>query len=232
MITLTIEKRDPKAKLADIRKSGLMPAVFYGRKEASTSISVSQKDFDKTWKKAGESSIIVLKDGANEHEALIQAVDLDPVRDTPRHADFYVVEKGKKLKIKVPVEFTGVSEAVRGLAGILVKALREVEIEALPKDLPHSINADLTMLATLESVITAKDLKLPEGVTLIAKPDEVVAAITVAKEEVEEAPAADAIANIELSVEKGKKPGEEGAAPAAGAAPEAGKKDEKKEAKK
>ena len=226
MLTLTIEKRDPKAKLDVLRKGGFMPGVFYGRKETSTPISIVEKDFVKAWKKAGETSIIILKDGATEHEALIQDVDLDPVRDTPRHVDFYVVEKGKKLKIKVPVEFRGISEAVKSLGGILVKVLHEVEIEALPKDLPHSLVADLSLLSTLESVITAKELKLAEGVTLLAKPDDVVAAITVAKEEVEEAPVD--VANIEVVDAKGKKPAE-GEAAAAGAAPAA---DAKKDAPK
>ena len=214
MLTLTIEKRDMKAKLDALRKSGSMPGVFYGRKEASTPISLVEKDFIKVWKQAGETSVIILKDGATEHEALIQEVDLDPVRDTPRHVDFYVVEKGKKLKLKVPVEFTGVSEAVKSLGGILVKVLREVEIEALPRDLPHSLIADLSLLKTLESVITAKDIKLAEGVTLMAKPDDVVVSITVAKEEVEEVAPVDA-ANIEVVDAKGKKPVEgEAAAPA------------------
>ncbi len=229
MLTLAVEKRDLKKKLEHVRKAGMLPAVFYGRKEASTPISISEKDFIKVWKKAGESSIIVLKEGANEHEALIQDVDLDPVKGTPRHADFYVVEKGKLLKIKVPVEFSGASGAVKDLAAILVKVLHEIEIEALPKDLPHSLIADLSMLSALDSVITAADIKLPAGVTIVTKPDAIVAALTVAKEEVEEAPLD--VANIELSVEKGKKD-EEGAPAADGAAAPAAAKDDKKDAKK
>ncbi len=226
MLTLTISKRDTAQKLETLRKEGILPAVFYGRMEKSTPISISEKDFVKIWKKAGETSVIILKDGADEHQALIHEVDLDPVKSTPRHADFYVIEKGKKLKLRIPVDFVGVSEAVKSLGGILVKVLHEVEIEALPKDLPQRITVDISSLSTLESVITADSIKLGEGVTLIAKPDEVVASIAVAKEEVvEETPVS--MEDIGLSVEKGKKD-EEGAPAADGKAAAPAKEDKPK----
>lgn len=225
MLTLEFNKRPKTDTLDKVRRSAMMPAVFYGPKEASTSISIKSTDFKKVWGEAGESSIIILKEGNEEHEALIHAVDVHPVTGVIRHADFYVIEKGKKLQINVPLEFIGVSEAVKSLGGILVKVLHELEIEALPKDLPHHIDVDISSLANLDSQILAKDLKLADGVTLISGPDEVIAAISVAQEEPEEAPTA-SIADIELSVEKGKKEeeGAEGETPDAGAKPKEGKK--------
>lgn len=224
MLSLTVEKRPATAKIEALRKAGKLPAVFYGPKEKATSIAVSHVDFIKAWKKAGESSVIILKDGADEHEALIHDVDVHPVSGVPRHADFYVIEKGKKVKVKVALNFQGVSPAVKDLGAILVKVLREVEIEAGAKDLPHELIVDISSLATLSSTIHAKDIKLPAGVELKTLPEEVVASIAEAKEEVEEVKPVD-MTTIEVA-KKGKeaKEGEEGAADAAAPAADEKKK--------
>ncbi len=215
MLSLSIEKRDIKANLETLRKGGSIPAVFYGRKEESTPISLKETDFMKVWKVAGESSVIVLKVDGEEHEALIHDIDLDPVSGKVKHADFYVIEKGKKLKVNIPIEFEGVSPAVKELGGTLVKVVHEVEIEALPKDLPHNLIVDVSTLVNFESRITAGDIKLPAGVELVTSPEEVVVLAAEAKEEVIEETAPVDLSAIEVSVEKGKKEEEEGATPEA-----------------
>ncbi|MSR71277.1 MAG: 50S ribosomal protein L25 [Candidatus Taylorbacteria bacterium] len=230
MLTINFEKRDNSQKLEALRKAGLLPAVYYGRKEKSTSVAVKAAEFLKLWKKAGESSIIELKGLSESHQALIKAIDVHPVTGVPRHADFYVVEKDKKLKIKVPVNYVGVSTAVKDLAGILVKVMHEIEIEALPKDLPYSIDADLSLLVALDSQITAKELKMPAGVELKVSPEEVVALIDIAKEEVVEETTAIDMSTIEVA-KKGKE-AKEGEAPAEGDAKDAPKAEEKKKDKK
>jgi len=211
MITLNVEKRDPKSSLSDIRKAGNMPAVYYGKKEASTPITLSYAVFEKTFKDAGESTIIHLTGKGIDVDALIYEVDLDPVTDKPRHADFYAVEKGKKIKIKVPLEFIGVAPAVKDLGGILVKVMHEVEIEALPKDLPHKIEVDISPLVNFESTITLKDVKVPAGVDVKVKPEDVIASVYEPKEEVVETAPVD-LSTIEVA-KKGKeaKEGEAGA---------------------
>lgn len=189
MINLTVEKREATSKLADLRAKGFIPAVFYGHKQAATSISVKEIDFMKAWKEAGESSVIHLTGADVDLEVLIQDIDLDPVTDVVRHADFYVIEKGKKVTVHIPLEFTGVAPAVKDLGGILVKVLHEIEIEAMPKDLPHNLAVDVSVLATFEDRIFAKDIPLPAGVTYVGKQEEVVASIAQAVEEkVEETP--------------------------------------------
>jgi large subunit ribosomal protein L25 len=202
MLSLQFTKRQNADTLHNIRSKGNVPAVFYGPKEASTAIFIKESDFKKVWKQAGESSIISLVDGSDEHEALIHEVDVHPVSGEPRHADFYVIEKGKMLQLNVPIHFEGTSDAVKA-GGTLVKVLHEVEIEALPKDLPKELTIDISSLVSNDSQILAGDIKLPAGVTLLTGPEEVVASISVYVEEVEEA-AAPSIADIELSVEKGK----------------------------
>ncbi len=209
MFTLTVEKRDMKINAKNLRKKGLLPAVYYGHKQASTPITLKEADFLKVWKEAGESSVVELKTSDGALETLIYDVSFDPVRSQPIHADFYVPEAGKKVTVSVPIEFTGVSPAVKDLGGLLVKVLHEIEIEVLPKDLPHAISVDISMLKTLEDQIMIKDLKLALGVTVLANPEEIIAAISVAQEEPETAPAQD-ISTIEVVGTKGKKEEEVG----------------------
>ncbi|MDE2038190.1 MAG: 50S ribosomal protein L25 [Patescibacteria group bacterium] len=227
MMNLTYKARPEASKLDAIRAEGSMPAVFYGPKEKAASISVNAKEFAKVWKKAGESSVIILKDEkGTEHEALIHDIDVHPISGVPRHADFYVIEKGKKVEVDIPLAFVGVAPAVKDLGGILVKVLRTIKIEAAPRDLPHELSVDISKLALLTDTVHAKDLALPAGVELKIGPDEVVASIAEIKDEPVEAAAAPDLSAIEVEA-KGKeaKEGEEGAAPAADAkkAPEAKK---------
>jgi large subunit ribosomal protein L25 len=202
-IALKAAKRAIEEKLHKIRQDGNIPAVFYGPKEASTPITLSEVEFVKAWRKAGESSIITLEADGETHDALIQEVDVDPVTGKVRHADFYIVEKGKKVQVNVPLVFEGVAPAIKELAGTLTKVLHEVEIEAKPADLPHELTVSIDSLVDFDAKVLAKDIKLPAGVTLITDPEEVVALVSEVKEEVESAPVD--LSAIGISVEKGKK---------------------------
>jgi len=186
MFTLNAQKRDKKTeKNEKLQKGGKIPAVFYGKKEKSMPISIDLSEFNKVLKEAGESTVITLKIENEEKEALIKDVDFDPVTNIPRHADFYVFEEGHKLEVSVPLEFIGVSPAVKESGGTLIKVLYELNIKAMPKDLPHEIKVDISPLENFESRILAKYIKLPEGVELQEKPEEVVALVEEVKEEVE-----------------------------------------------
>lgn len=212
MISLTVTKRDPNTSVNMLRKEGKMPAVFYGKKDASTPITISSVDFMRAFRQAGESTVVTLVGEGIKADALIHDVQYDPVRDTPIHADFYTFEKGQKVKVNVPVEFVGISEAVKSLGGTLVKVLHEVEVEAEPANLPHEITVDISALVNLDSQILVKDIKLPAGVTLVSEPEEVVASVSEAMKEPEE-PVNTDISTIE--VEKKGKVEEEGAEAAA-----------------
>ncbi len=203
MITLKVELRDPKSKLAAIRREGFVPGVYYGHKEASTPVVFPLNTFKKVWKDAGESSVITLEMPKGKISALIHEVQIDPVKGIPIHVDFYAIEKGQEVSVHVPIEFIGVSPAVKSLIGNLVKVLFEVEIKALPENLPHNVVVDISSLTTIDGQITAGDIVLPKGVTLVTGATDVVAAIAIAKEEVEEAPVMD-LASIEVE-KKGKK---------------------------
>lgn len=217
MTSVAISPRTDKDSVPALRKGGRIPAIMYGSKFAAASISVSALEFKKAFEKAGESTIVTLIGGPEEEQALVHDVQYDPVTDHPIHIDFYVVEKGQKVTVHVPIEFEGVSAAVKDLAATLIKVLHEIEVEAEPAKLPHGLTVDISALATMDSQILAKDIKLPEGVTLITGPEEVVASVSEAMKEPEEPVVMD-ISQIE--VEKKGKIEEEGAE-GADAAPKA-----------
>lgn len=203
MLKLTAQEREVKTSAGSFRKKGLLPAVLYGPKEKPLSVVLNKIDFVKTLREAGESTVIGLQTPKGEIEVLIREVSYEPVRGEPIHVDFYVPEKGKTVAVHIPLVFVGTSLAIKDLGGTLVKVLHEIEVEALPKDLPHDIKIDIAALKGLDSQILAQDIPLPAGVILVAEPEEVVAAISVAEEEKEEIAPAD-LSSIEVE-KKGKK---------------------------
>ena len=208
MLALTAKIRDIKDSLDTLRDGGELPAVFYGMGNESTSISISKIEFKKVWRKAGESSTVKITTPVGVYDALIHDVQVNPVTDEPIHVDFLVIDMNKAIKVEVPLEFSGVSEAVKSGLGTLVKVLHEVEVEALPKDLPHNFVIDISSLATLDSQILVSSIILPKGVKMITKGDEVVASVAAQKEEKEETVPVDLSA---IEVEKKGKKEEEGA---------------------
>ena len=206
MPELKAEKRDIFGKkLKSLRQKDKLPAVLYGPKESAQSIFISLKDFKKIWADAGESTVIKINLGNSKKDVLIQEVAMDPKKDEPIHVDFYAVLMDKPIQAVVQLVFEGESPAVKNLGGILVKVKREVEIEALPKNLPHELAVDVSRTENLEDKILAKDIVLPKGVELKTNPEEVIAIVETPKEE-EAAPAEEKIAfeEIEVAGKKGK----------------------------
>lgn len=227
-IALKVEKRDKIGKVENLRKQGIFPAVYYGHKKESTPIQMKKSDFVKVLNEAGESTVVTIAMPEASVDALIHDVSYDPITGEPRHADFYVFEKGHKVEIAVPIEFEGVSLAVKELGGVLVKVLHELKIKADPANLPHELIVDVSSLSQFGDHILAKNIKLPAGVELMENPEEVIINVAAPKEEKEEEAAPVDLSAIE--VEKKGKAEEEGAE-AAGAESPATTKD-KKEIKK
>jgi len=209
MILLNYTDRKASERPVAMRKAGLLPAVFYGKKEKATPITLSFSEFLKVWKQAGESGIVSLKTGTGTTghtvDALIHEVAVHPLTGAPLHADFYVFEKGKKLEVEVPLEFTGVAPAIKDLGGNLIKVLHEIRVKASPEHIPHSITVDISTLIDFDSRVVASDLVLPTGVDLEEDPEAVVASIAQPKaEETEEVTEAPDLSAIEVE-KKGKK---------------------------
>lgn len=203
MFKIEAKNREGGVKLQNLKEAGEIPAVFYGMGKTSTSVSISTIEFKKIWQKAGESSTVLLNTPDGELNTLIHDVQVHPISGEPIHVDFLVIDVNKKIKVNVSLEFTGVSNAVKGGLGSLVKVLHEVEVEALPKDLPHNLNVDISKLETIEDKVLVSDVIVPAGVTIITNGEEVVANIAVQKEE-EEVSAPVDLSAIEVE-KKGKK---------------------------
>ncbi|HEV7424714.1 MAG TPA: 50S ribosomal protein L25 [Candidatus Paceibacterota bacterium] len=230
MFVIKATKRDPSSKLDVLRKSGEIPAVFYGAGKDTTSISIPTIQFKKVWREAGESSAvkvsIVEKDLQRDIDVLIHEVQVDPITDEPIHVDFLAIDMKKKIKVKVPLEFEGISNAVKSGIGNLVKVLHEIEIEALPSDLPHNLVVDISPLEGLENQVFVSDIKLPAGVVAVTAEGDVVALIIAQVEEKEEVAAPVDLSAIEVE-KKGKKE-EEGTEGEAAPVPAKEEKPEKK----
>lgn len=182
MLTLDVKARDSKESPDDIRKQGLVPAIFYGRAQEATAISIDALKFDRIFREAGETTIVSLKGDGIEKDTLIHDVQIHPVTGKPLHADFYVLEKGKKITINIPLEFEGQAPAEK-LGHIIVKALHEVEIEVAPQELPKHLVVDLTKLANVGDHILASQIMLPPSAELLTGAEEIVASVTEFKEE-------------------------------------------------
>ena len=226
MFSIKAEKRGMDVRLGALRNSGKIPAVFYGAGQATTPISIQNVEFKKVWRDAGESSAVKIAMPTGDINVLIHEVQVDPVTSQPIHVDFLAIDMKKKIKVKVPLVFEGVSNAVKSGLGNLVKVLHEVEIEALPADLPHNLSVDISKLEALDNNILVSDIKLPAGVAVITHGTEVVASIVAQVEEKEEVAVAPDLSAIEVE-KKGKKE-EEGVPAAEGAAPAPAEKAEKK----
>ena len=209
-ITLKAMARNTSENLTNLRKGGFVPAVVYGAGRTAENVSVTLKDFTKALKEAGESTTIKLSLLKGEAVVLIHEVTLDPVKNIPNHVDFLAIDATKPIEVALPIEFIGVSPAVKGGLGVFVKALHEVEVKGLAQDIPHNIEVDISVLAALDSHITVADLKFPKGVTPLSKATDIVAVISAIKEEKEEVAGPIDFTQIEVE-KKGKKEEEEGA---------------------
>lgn len=187
------------------KKAGMMPAVMYGAHANSTPLFVEKVAFTKALKNAGEATIVALTGDVKEN-VLIHDVQMDPVAWEPIHADFYVVEKGQKVNIDIPLEFTGDAPAVK-LGANVVKVLQTLSVEMDPTKAPASIVVDLSKLVDLSSNVTVADLDLPKDATLFhINPEDVVVSVVAQSEEDLSAAVADVdMENIGAAVEKGKK---------------------------
>ena len=207
MLALEIQARDDKTSSETLRAEGLVPAVLYGPKEGAASISIDARKLESIWREAGETTVITLKGVGGDKDTLIHDVQLHPVTSNILHADFYVLEKGKKIEIAVPLEFIGEAPAEK-LGHILVKALHEIEIEVAPAELPHSLEVDISKLTEVGDHITAHDIKLPPSAILKTNPEEIVVSVTAFHEDVPEEIVTEAVPATEVATEEASAPEE------------------------
>jgi len=222
MITLSAKVRIISGrKVKSLRKKEILPAVLYGPKIENTPLSLDFKEFEKVYEEAGESSIIKLeieqspdiKEKRNipkEALVLIKEVVKDPLTEKFLHVDFYQPRLEEEVEVTIPLVFKGEAPAVKELGGVLVKNILEIDVKALPQNLPKEIMVDISGLATFDDAVAIRDLVVPEGVAVQKEPDEVIAAITPPEKEeiIKEKPVEEAVEAGETG-EKGEEEREE-----------------------
>ncbi len=232
---LVAEFRETQGKGASrrLRHEGKVPAILYGGHAEARALTLShQKLLIMLDNERFYSTILSLKVGDQTQAAILKDVQRHPFKNAIVHIDFQRVEENEKIRISIPLHFTGaaVSPGVKTQGGIVSHMRTETEVSCLPKDLPEFIEVNISGLSLNESIHLSQ-LKIPEGVTLVdlVKDDAAVVAIHSPRAEEPEPTAAAAA---------GAAPAEgaaAGAAPAAAAGGDAAKKAEpakKEEAKK
>ncbi len=179
LMELQAQKREIFGKaVKSLRKQGLIPAELYGHGINNIHLSVRESDFLKIFKTAGGSTVVNLEiEGEKRRQVLIHNVQFDPLSQKVENIDFYQVKMDEKIKVDVPLEFVGEAPAVKSLEAILVKAMRELAVEALPGNIPSKITVDLSGLTDLGKNIYIRDLPVPAGVKFLVDENTVVASV-------------------------------------------------------
>ena len=190
--TLSAQKRTTLGrKVKKLRRDGLLPANIFGKKVKSQAVTVNLQDFQKTLSQVGETGLvdISLKGESKVRPTLISNVQIHPVSDQPVHADFHQVDLTQKVTANVPLEVIGESIAVKDKGAVLITLFDEIEVEALPADLPDKFTVDISSLKEFNDSVLAKDLKVDRSKVEVKMGDkEAIVMVQQPKEEEEETP--------------------------------------------
>ncbi len=214
---LTVTKRKITGKkVKQLRRDGILPANIYGKDFKSVSVQVPLKDFEKVYKEAGETGVVDIDLDTKTIPVLIHSVHEDYLGNL-LHADFYKVNLSEKVKTMVPVLVIGEPKAVADNIGLLMNITTEVEVEALPTDLPENIEINVEGLANVGDQVTVADIKAPTGITIITDPGQVIVKIDeLVSKEAQEQASEEAAAAEEAKIEAGEEAKPEGEAQAEG----------------
>ncbi len=178
--------KDHKKIVVKIREAGKgtggddIPAVVYGAKRESTPLSVNKKEFTKLYSEAGESTLITLEvDGKKESiSSLVYDIQRDPTSGNIIHVDFFEPNLKEEVEAEIQLNFIGESPAVKEVGGTLVKNIHHITVKALPANLPHELDVDLTEIKTADDVFNVGNLKIDNSVEVITDKDTVIAMVS------------------------------------------------------
>jgi len=193
-IILQATKRDVIGKkVKNLRLEGKLPAVMYGHNFKPTAIVLDAHKTAMLLKKVSESTILNIELDGKEHAALIRDRQIDFIKGNLLHLDFQVVSLTEKIRTDVHVELIGVAPAIAEFNAMIVNGITDIEVEALPQDLPERISVDITGLTEIGKAIYVKDIPTIEKVTILTDPEELIAIASAVKEEVIEEPVVEAV---------------------------------------
>ncbi len=158
-------------KINRLRRQGILPSNLFGNKIKSQALQVDTVSFTKVYQQEGETGLVDLVVDTKNHPVLIGQIHHDPVSGKPLHVDFRQVNLKEKVTANIPIEIIGESPAIKEKDGVLVTPLDEIEVEALPTDLPESIQVDISGLANIGDTITVADLKIGTKVEIQTDPE-------------------------------------------------------------
>lgn len=213
---LTVEKRKILGKnVKKLRREDILPANIYGKDIKSLAVQVPYKEFEKVYKEAGETGLVDVEIAGEIKPSLIHNLQQDYYNHRILHVDFYQVNLKEKVKTTVPIQIVGEARAVSDKLGLLLTPLSQIEIEALPTDLPEKIEVQVEHLAAVNDQIAVKDIKAPTGVTILTGPEQVLVKIgeLISKEAQAQAAAEAAAAEAAKAAATPTTPGAEGAQP-------------------
>lgn len=170
-----------------------MPAVLVRKGKESVSLALDYGIFEKTYREAGETTVIKLKiedgeKGAKEKNVLITETARDPLTGNFLHVDLQEIRLDEKITASVPLVFIGESPMIKE-GGTLVKNMQEVAVKSLPNDLPRQIEVDVSVIESFDKHVYVKNLKVSSAVQVLAEAEDVVALVTPPRKEEEVAPA-------------------------------------------
>lgn len=182
-------------KVKHLRKQGIVPVVIYGQDRQPINAQVDSMRLDRLIQIGGTQLIELTMTDGGLHNVLIREVQRHPVRRNPTHVDFYSVNMLVKQQVRVSVVSVGhVSGAGAGM--VLLQAFSDVEIEALPADIPAHIEVDISILDGVDTThITVADLPVMAGISYLDDPEEIVFSLVASRAEIEadEEAAADSV---------------------------------------
>jgi large subunit ribosomal protein L25 len=192
-------------KVGALRREGKLPGVLYGYQTESTPILMELRDASRVLAHASSSQLITINLDGKEFATLVREKQRDFIKGTLLHVDFQVVSLTEKIRTNVGIELSGTSPAVKDYNGVIVQELDEVEVEALPQELPDKFVVDISGLAKIGDAIFVRDLTVPNSVEILNDPNEVIVIVTGAAPEIsEEEETAEEISEPEV-IERGKK---------------------------
>jgi large subunit ribosomal protein L25 len=172
-------------KVKQLRRQGLVPGIVYGPVvEGTVPVSVDRREFLKFYQTNGHSTLFVLRWEDGDQSVFIREVQQDPVRREPLHVDFFAPNLRMPVRAIVPIAFHNPSNTIDGM---LAEIRTEVEVEALPANIPHQIDIDVSELVRPGDAIRVGDLNLPDGVTAVTAEGETIVQIEAVYQEPEEA---------------------------------------------
>jgi large subunit ribosomal protein L25 len=179
-------------KVAHLRKAGQIPAVVFGHGMASIPVSLDAHEFDHIRRTVHSNTILELQMGdKDKHRVLVHGIQVDPRNRRLLHVDLFAIRSGEEVTVDVPLVSTGESYAVLRLGGTLLHNTTHIRVRAMPEKLPESIEFSIEPLVDFEMAIHLRDLPMPEGLTLLSDPDEVVAKVAAPHVVEEAAPVAE-----------------------------------------